>query len=231
MHIQIKSKNKLYLSKSLYIRGLQCHKSLWLKKFHSDRLTPPDKKTQKAFTIGHQIGEMAYKLYPNGVSIPYKSTFAYKLDYTKELMNNKTHTIYEASFQYEKIFVMVDILVANDYGTISIYEVKSSSHMKDVYIDDLAVQYYVLRGLGYDIREASIVYLKHPYSEIEDKHINDTFTIKDISKEVKSKQTEIQEVLQGFNALSKYTEPDIEIGNQCMNPYKCDAYAYCHKKA
>ncbi len=30
------------LSKSLYARGLQCSKSLWLKKYRSNVLTPPD---------------------------------------------------------------------------------------------------------------------------------------------------------------------------------------------
>jgi len=34
------------LSKSLYTRGIQCAKSLWLKKYTPDVLTPPDASAQ-----------------------------------------------------------------------------------------------------------------------------------------------------------------------------------------
>ncbi|WP_404317037.1 hypothetical protein [Malaciobacter canalis] len=37
------------LSKSLYTKGIQCFKALWLKKYKSSVLTPPDEQAQAIF--------------------------------------------------------------------------------------------------------------------------------------------------------------------------------------
>ena len=62
------------LSKTLYIRGLQCKKSLWLKKHKSRVLTPPDKQQQELFDEGHKFGNLVYRLFPNGKEIVFKGT-------------------------------------------------------------------------------------------------------------------------------------------------------------
>jgi len=54
------------LSKSLYIRGLQCEKSLWLKKKKSEVLQAPDDGTQAVFDTGTSVGELACELFSGG---------------------------------------------------------------------------------------------------------------------------------------------------------------------
>ena len=49
----------MQLSKSLYTRGLQCQKSLWLKKFKKEVLTVPDNSTQVIFQNGNEVGALA----------------------------------------------------------------------------------------------------------------------------------------------------------------------------
>ncbi len=44
------------ISKSQYIRGLQCHKSLWLYKHRKELLKAPDASTQARFDSGAEIG-------------------------------------------------------------------------------------------------------------------------------------------------------------------------------
>ena len=58
------------LSKTNYMKGVQCKKALWLQKFDRDKATPIDANTQKLFDDGHAVGELAQKLYPNGKGIP-----------------------------------------------------------------------------------------------------------------------------------------------------------------
>jgi hypothetical protein len=41
------------LSKSQYIRGLQCHKSLWLYKNRQELRDTPDNQTESSFNIGY----------------------------------------------------------------------------------------------------------------------------------------------------------------------------------
>ena len=45
------------LSKSQYIRGLQCHKSLWLYKHKPEPRDIPDNQTQSSFEKGSDLGK------------------------------------------------------------------------------------------------------------------------------------------------------------------------------
>ena len=76
------------LSKSLYTRGLQCQKSLWLKKHKKEVLTPPNSSAQAIFENGNIVGDLACKLFPNGVEIPYENTtFQDKITLTQDYIN------------------------------------------------------------------------------------------------------------------------------------------------
>ena len=59
------------LSKSQYIRGLQCHKALWLLKHRPELREKPDAATQTRFDLGHTVGDVACDLFPGGVEIEY----------------------------------------------------------------------------------------------------------------------------------------------------------------
>lgn len=59
------------LSKSLYTRGLQCVKSLWLKKYNKDVLKAPEGLTETIFETSNIVGELACQLFPDGVAIEF----------------------------------------------------------------------------------------------------------------------------------------------------------------
>ena len=102
------------LSKSQYIRGLQCHKSLWLYKNNPELRDAPDEAQQSLFNTGHNVGEKAKELFPNSVDIEFDaSNFNGMIAKTKQLIGNGTEVIYEATFNENGIFAMVDILVKN----------------------------------------------------------------------------------------------------------------------
>ena len=65
---------KLNLSKSLYTKGLQCEKALWLKKYKPDVLTPPGPHLQAVFATGNEVGAIACELFPGGKEVPFKGT-------------------------------------------------------------------------------------------------------------------------------------------------------------
>lgn len=72
--LSAKKKPSNYLSKSLYIRGLQCHKSLYFEKFHRDLKEETAAEAQERFDIGNMVGEVARGLFPDGVLVPYIET-------------------------------------------------------------------------------------------------------------------------------------------------------------
>ena len=57
---------------------------------------------------------------------------------TKRWMDERLEHIYEATFLYEGILVLVDILKVTPDG-VEIYEVKSSSSIKDIYLHDVFI--------------------------------------------------------------------------------------------
>ncbi|MEA1983090.1 MAG: DUF2779 domain-containing protein [Campylobacterota bacterium] len=219
------------LSKSLYTRGLQCSKSLWLKKYNKDALTKPDKSAQAVFQTGDEVGGLACELFPNGKEIPFEgTTFEEKIALTKQWMDEGLKNIYEATFEYDDILVMVDILHINDDNSVEIYEVKSSTEVKDAYLDDASIQYYVLNGLGYVVKKTSIVHINNNYVRDEELELDKLFTIADVSSEIVELQVNIPTNLKHLrDQLSKDTEPQIDIGVHCTKPYACDAINHCWK--
>ena len=233
-------KKQLHLSKSLYTRGLQCSKSLWLKKYKKDVLTPPDASIQDIFATGDLVGGLACELFPNGREVPFEGTsFAEKIALTQQWIDEGIEDIFEATFSYQDILVMVDILHKMPDGSWEIYEVKSATwgakkKLKDIakYIDDASIQYYVLHGCGLNISKTSISLLNSHYTFKNQLDIEALFTHVDVSKEVNELQADIPDRLRIFQQCLSDTEhePDVEIGAHCKKPYLCDAYDYCWKK-
>jgi len=60
----------ILLSKSKYLNGLQCLKLLWLEINNPETLPQVNLSTQFVFDQGHLVGELAKKLFPDGVDIP-----------------------------------------------------------------------------------------------------------------------------------------------------------------
>jgi len=142
----VSKKPNTFLSKSLFIRGLQCHKSLYLHKYHPE-LKDEITEAQKAlFQSGTDVGILAQQLFPGGIEIPYEGlSISEQIKKTAWEIEKGTETFYEASFSFNSIFIKVDILHKGKEGW-EIYEVKNSTGLKDVYFNDVAVQYYVLKG-------------------------------------------------------------------------------------
>ena len=218
------------LSKSLYIRGLQCEKSLWLKKKKPEVLQAPDDGAQAVFETGTSVGELACELFSGGERIEYTGDFGSQMAKTKELVESGIKVIYEATFCFEGILVMVDILCVGDDGLV-INEVKSSTSVKEVYIDDAAIQYYVISSLGYKVSAVNIIHIDNSYVRGEKLELEKFFHTEDVTEQIIQKQADIPQILSKFDEiLGKNVESEIDIGVQCSNPYPCDAWEYCWRE-
>ena len=223
-------KNKEKLSKSLYTKGIQCAKALWLKKYKPSVLTPSDEQAQAIFETGNIVGDLACELFPDGREVPYTTNYSEMISTTKEWMEEGVSNIYEATFSYEGILIMVDILKVESDG-VSIYEVKSSTEVKDIYLHDVSIQYYVLENLGFSIKSASVVHIDNEYVRGESLELDKLFKIVDVTSVVQSLQSNIPSILKEFETYleDNVNEPDIDIGKHCNKPYECDAKNYCWK--
>jgi hypothetical protein len=216
-----------FLSKSLYTRGLQCHKSLYLYKYRPELLGEPAPELEALWKSGHEVGDLARMLFPGGVVVPFDGlTKDEQLAKTREEIDRGTKAIYEATFSFDDVFVKADIIVRNR-GYWDLYEVKSSTSVKEHHWDDVAVQYYVLSGCGLPVNKAYLVHINNGYVREGDIVPEELFVLQDITGIVREKQSSIPDTLAGMRALLLGKMPKIDIGPHCEDPYECDFMDFC----
>jgi len=216
------------LSKSLILKGLQCRKALWLAKNPPAFELPPKPDLEARFRAGTEVGILAQQLFPGGVEVPYEGlSFAEQLARTKQLVASGAEVIYEASFSFSAVFVKVDILV-RDGDAWQIHEVKMGTSVKDVNLDDVAVQHYVLNGCGLSVSRSFLVHINNQYVRQGPIDVDQLFTGEDITPLVLARLQGMPEVVQELRAtLCEAAEPCIDIGPHCTDPYECDYIPYC----
>ncbi|MEA3429287.1 MAG: DUF2779 domain-containing protein [Thermodesulfobacteriota bacterium] len=220
-------KKASYFSKTLFIKGLQCHKALYLQKYHPELKDDISDAKEALFGSGRDVGVFAQRLFPGGVEIPYEDkTLSDQIKQTQAEIKRGTATIYEAAFGYKGAFCKVDILHKGKKGW-EIYEVKSSTGMDDVYYDDVAFQYYVLKNTGLSVSKASLVHLNNQYVKNGKIKAGKLFAVQDVTKIAKKMKPDISRELKKQRKMLKGNIPDIDIGEYCDNPYECDFASYC----
>ena len=250
------------LSKTTFIKGCQCEKALWLYRNRYD-LREISEETKKKFARGHRIGEIAMLLFPGGEDasgnfkldyqlkslqqrtplrvhgLPYKLKQNLWVRQTREAIEDHVPAIYEAAFTHNDVFAAVDILCPDGDGHVA-YEVKSSFDVKDVYIHDCALQYYVISH-NLKLNDIILVYLDEEYVKSLGVPIDELtpencdpqrlFIRRSVLAEVTAmQQTIMKEISQMKKVLKATAEPKIARGSQCTSPYECEFIQYCSNK-
>ena len=220
--------NKIYLSKSSYCNAVQCKNILWLNKYKQDSKTVEN--NESILKKGKEVGEFAKELFGDYEDISFDNHISERIEQTEKLLQNKPNIITEASFRFDNNFCSVDIL-KNDIDGVEIYEVKSSTKIKDIYLDDISYQYFVLSNLGLNVKKACIVYINNEYIRGEELDITQLFNIEDVTDMARQKQDEIRdniEIITDFmQSHDQDNEPETEIGKNCFDPYSCAFWDYC----
>ena len=216
------------ISKSQYIKGLQCHKYLWLQKKRPELRDTLDSSQVSLYNSGTSIGALAQDLFPGGIEVAFtQDDFNAMLAKTKKLIAEGAEVIYEATFSEKGVFARADILVRRG-DRWDMYEVKGSTSVKDVHVDDASVQWYALSN-AIELNRAFIVYINNQYVRDGELDVQKLFAIADITDEVQDKQYNIESTLADMNEMLQEAEPDIDIGTHCSNPYGCEFYDHCWK--
>lgn len=216
------------LSKTRYTHGLQCHKYLWLETWCKELKNEVDKATEEIFAQGHKVGELAQGLFPGGLEIPFSGLSVDKQMQQTQAALKTSKVIYEASFQYDGFFVKADIM-RKVRGGWELYEVKSSTKVKDIYYDDLALQYYVITNAGVKITKAFLVHINNQYVRKGKLDIDQLFTVKNLTDEVKELQPKVKKNVVIMQKMLADKKPEIDIGPHCHDPYDCAFTGHCRQ--
>ena len=217
------------LSKSKYCEGYQCKKMLWLEKHHPE--AKEEVGNESVLENGTEVGILAKKLFGDYIDIDFNENLSQMIEDTKKVIEeNDSCNITEASFDYNHNFCSVDILrkVGDKY---EIYEVKSSTDCKDIYLEDASYQYYVLKSLGYDVKRVCVVHLNSSYVRRGELELDKLFKVVDITKYAKSREEDVKRLIEDINSyMEQREEPTDSIGLQCNKPYECPYFSYCTRQ-
>ena len=220
----------MYLSKSKYVRALQCPKMLWMDMNKPEEKTE-DESLEAIFETGNEVGDLARQYFGNYALVDFDKGLASMLEETQEFIESGAENIAEASFSYEGLFCSVDILHRNAYGW-DIYEVKSSTSVHSVYLDDMAYQCYVLTKLGYNITGVFNMHINGKYVRRGELDLIEFFTVEDCAEAVAAKLPFVEQnigQIEQFLAVCEDFEPERELSISCDKPYECAYKAYCFK--
>ncbi len=222
---------KYILTKSSFVRGVQCQKSLYLyKNFYKER-DAVSYSQQAVFNRGTNVGILARFLFPGGVDVTPESIFKYdeSAKRTQELIAQGREIIYEAAFIHDDTLVAVDLLIKENGGWKAL-EVKSSLSISETYLMDAALQYHVIKGSGLPLLDFEIVYVNRDYIRHGEVDLKQLFVRESVLKQVEKKSEFIrQQILHSKATLAKKEIPNINIGEHCYAPYACDFIGTCWK--
>jgi len=218
------------LSKSKFQTGLRCEKALWLS-VHARELE--DERTESGQWIldqGTEVGRIAQGLVPGGRLIAEDHRHpAEALEATARALAEGETVLYEPAFEFDGVFVRVDILASAGDDLWDVYEVKSSSSLKDEHVTDAAVQTYVVEGAGLPVRRSHIVHIDTTYVyEGGDYDPSGLFVVVDVTRETRAYMPEVPGEVERLRALLDGPVPDMRIGTRCHSPYRCDFTGHCH---
>ena len=230
------------LSKSRYTAFSQCPKNLWLKVYKPEEATI-DGGMEARFAQGNEVGDLAMGLFGD-----FKEVTAHQedgsldlqkmIDLTKQYMDEGVENICEASFSCEGSYCAVDIL-HKEKGGWAIYEVKSTSFPEfngqeaklEKYAPDIAYQRWVLEQCGVNVTGTYLVCLNSGYVRHGALDVKELFVINDMKEMVENEYLKVQaRVGQAMKIINSEQEPDMDLSECCMMPYKCAFWDYCKQK-
>lgn len=215
------------LSKTRLMRGYQCPKSIYLT-IHNKELEPPvTPDLQAIFDQGNEVGAEARKRYPNGVIVENPAwDFFGALKRTRELLQNETEVIFEAAFEYKGCFARADIIIySKETKRWSIFEVKSTTKVKDEHLDDVGLQAWIMTNAGLPIEKICIMHINN---ECRYPNLKNLFTEVDVTEDLRKRHNQIPNRLtEIFKAIRGESVPKVDIGPHCSSPNECPFTSHC----
>ena len=109
-------------------------------------------------------------------------------------------------------------------------EVKSASDLKDHYVQDVAIQSYVLSRSGLKLASVWLVHINRAYvltgTTVDPRQL---FSFRNLTQRAQNFQPElILRLRSQFQILAMPEAPDVPTGLHCINPVVCEFFNHCN---
>jgi len=223
------------LSKSRFVNGSQCHLRLWNDTFQRDLAPPTDEVAQFVFDTGHEVGQLACTRYPGGRLIAQDHRhFDDAIEETRRLIrDDRVPAVFEAAFEHEGVAMRADVVERLPEGGWRLVEVKSTTRVKEVFLVDTALQFWVLKGAGLDVRDTCILTLDSRFVRTEEPPDPQAlFRLHSVLEAATALLSQINTGVGDMKAmLARAEPPTIAPGKHCFTPYTCPYLGHCTRHA
>lgn len=215
------------LSKSRYCKGVQCPKILWL-----DAYKPEEAEnvlSEQVMHNGNLVGDLARQYFGSYALVEFSYQKEQMTQQTQEYIRQGAETIAEAAFMTDGLYCAVDLLHRNGDGW-DLIEVKSSTKVSKIYLEDMAFQNYVLTRCGIPVKRVFNMHLNSSYVRKGALDLQRLFTLEDCTETVRAMYDAVAERIAGIRSfVSVSEEPVRDIDLHCHDPYECAYYGYCSR--
>jgi len=231
------------ISKTDFVRGLQCEKMLWLDAHAPElKIIPPE--VQARLDAGNEFGDKAmgiFGAYTETTTLREDGRLYYSrmIEKTAELLAHGEPVICEAAFTWYGNFCAADILrrVGDGYA---VYEVKNTWQVRDEFITDLGFQRFIIRKCGVNTVGCYLILRGDTPPEPLPSdtcgktaelltHDGIRYRIVDVTKETRAAERIASDRIFELGKLKRKDAcmPCVEMGEHCQKPYACWYYQHC----
>ena len=218
------------ISKSKFLWGTQCSKLLWYAYHDRGAFPTPEPELLELFERGHGIGRIARTLFAGGIEIAPDTYDVHRVAVASRHALATRTPLFEAGFIHGAAYARADILVPFGRTEWDIIEVKSCKEVRDVHLQDLALQRYVYEGAGLDIRRCFVMHIAKHVDAQQERDPQRLFVLADVTAQV-------QQLLGGVHGrlammheiLREPRSPGTPMGRQCHDPYDCPLIRVCSR--
>lgn len=221
------------ITKSDFIRYLECPAYFWFFKKKPEVLTDQELTDfdKELIKNGQEVELWAKALFPKGVLVEGRETAAIRE--TQNLLDQDEKVIFQATFEAENLYMMVDIWEwdnENEYWIIN--EVKATSGQekkKDQHLYDATFQYIVAKMAGYNIGQVNLMELNKEFRKNGEINARQLIQVTDITEQVKELEEEVGLMIPDMKRIfDNEREP---LPCECIYKSRnnhCPAFKYLH---
>jgi hypothetical protein len=211
-----------------------CRKRAWLDAHRRERARPPDAAVRLRLAEGHRVGALARTLWAGGVLVTEPSArHARAAARTSLLLEDASvGAVFEGAFAHEGLRIRADV-IARSGSNFELIEVKSSLRPREEHLLDLAIQTYVIDGVGVDLANASLLHMNPEYVWAGGAYDPDALFVRvDLTEEVFRLLPEVGANRRDFLAmLEAPAAPDVAMGPQCHRHDACPFLESCRRES
>ena len=185
---------------------------LWLKKHDKAKLPLVNDALQAMFDDGHEFEKYAEELFPTAVTVGFsfqENNYGSMPRRTIEVIKSGAEIILQGRLQPGELTCIFDIIKKVGENEYDLYEIKSSTEVKEDHIFDLAFQTIVLQNAGLKVRKTFVIHVNNKYERIGKINISKLVAQTEVTEQVKNKIEETKELIRkALDIVSSKTPPD-----------------------